>query len=518
MTDVIHSPSFGSSPQTTPRLQTIKESAFDNSISLFGTPFDFNKDPWQTPWLGGYQFDYWPDRTITIWQMVSLTLSRLQAKYLCETNPNAAGILLGLKNYICGSGSQIDFATVDGEEPPKQLTTRLNKFINRFKRYNRWKGQLERDLVMRLVRDGEAFIRFYPQPDGVTRIQFIEPMMIAPPMGESHTGPWSFGIYTPDDDAAHPTAYCIHDIRDWIGPFAGRDEIVPSTHIVHIKINVPTNCKRGVSSFYAAGQELIGAHRLRYTTRESEIVRACIAYIIKGPEGAGAEELRALQQQLITDPAQVISTITNTRTLDFANKQPGQEVIINDGMEYEPPPEGPYNENSGVGVQQALDSVACRFNCPPWLAGSPSDNTSYAQSLTTESPFVKALESFHVEISDDVNSVFEAAINIGVAQGELPAYILDDIELNTTFPSPVVRNGLEESKRRELLNKNKILSRATWAAEEGYDYEQEQSHLASEPEFSGEGVIAGGDSEKIDGKAPETSGGLMQRDQEPANA
>src|SRR5947208_691747 len=107
-------------------------------------------------------------------------------------------------------------------------------------------------MVRRLHVDGQFFLRFYPQPDGVTRVRFVEPSAIRPPVGADAEGPWSYGIHTPDGDVLSPAAYCVHDFR------TGADEIVEAQFVVHAKINCLSDAKRGVPSLYAVEDELRG--------------------------------------------------------------------------------------------------------------------------------------------------------------------------------------------------------------------------------------------------------------------
>jgi hypothetical protein len=470
-----------------------------NIYDLYGYPIPLYREFNYLDNRLGWSMDYWPERHITQWTISQLGLARRDARYLAETHPEAAGILQQLANYTIGQGSMMHFVVPDEDdvEPDEGIEKKSRKILNRFRRVNLW-DCLELEAIIRFHRDGEWFLRLYPDEDGVTKVRFIEPVQIRPPVGEDHNGPWSWGVYTPGYDNYSPTAYNIHN---W---WTSEDEEVSSQYIVHHKNASNRNQKRGFSSFYACSMELNGARDLRTTTREGEKARALVTYIRQHAPGTTKGQIQTFQQAQVTDPALSRSTITGLTDFDYQKQVPSVRDITN-GMEYKEPPKSPNAESSGIGVKQALDAVAVRFGVPSWFTSGDSAGSSFASALVAESPFVKKIESDQKEIGKYFAEVHNRVLSIAGFQDQLPEDLDDVIGVDIAFKSPVVRNALDETKRRLMLVKAKLMSQHTACAEEGLDFEMEQAHMASEPE------LAGFEDEDGGKDAPDTIGGERQK-------
>src|SRR5689334_9116606 len=65
------------------------------------------------------------------------------------------------------------------------------------------------EIVRRVDRDGEAFLRFFLGPDGTTRIRFVEPDQVATPADMARDPSASLGIQTDADDVETVLGYYI---------------------------------------------------------------------------------------------------------------------------------------------------------------------------------------------------------------------------------------------------------------------------------------------------------------------
>lgn len=420
-----------------------------------------------------------PEKNATLRTLQDHDRARNSSRVLAETNPNAIGLLQRLQAYNVGKGSSTEVQSADEDrEPPKRLAGKVRSFLKSFRKQNthgnRWLA-LEKEMVWRLHVDGEFFLRFYPQADGVTLVRFVEPANVRPPVGEDGEGDWSFGFYTPGGDVEAPEAYNVHDFR------TQADEVVEAALIIHAKINCTSSQKRGVPSLYAVEGELIGAAKLRHATREGEKNRASINYF-RRHKTAGKGAIEGLRDSR----ARVVQALAGADAPADASSiyleviEPGSTVDIPDGIDPLPPPGSPNTEGSSRSVDAALESVAARFGVPTWVVSGKSDGGNFAQALVSESPFTITIEDFQGSLAEVTDAAQTKALEIGAEQGLLPEDVLEQIDLMVSFPSPVSRNKKEETDRRKILHEDGIISRTTRTTEEGYDPEKQQQQLREE--------------------------------------
>lgn len=440
----------------------------------------------------------------TIRTLTELNRVRHLSRYLYERNPNAAGGIAGMGRYVVGCGSA---QTVQGTEPDKEAPARLakavTKLLDAFKLAAQWQT-VEREIYRRYLTDGETFIRLTPMDDGVTALTFIEPDQIVPPSGESHDGPWSWGIQTDPDRPGVPVAY---NVRDYVENTETR---VPSQFIFHLKRGSNLNQKRGLPALTSCIDELQGGHKLRHASREGEKVRASIAYVRQHAQ-APVSAIQSLQSDLASGTFDR-STPNGTQEVTYQAIEPGSVQDIPEGLEYQPPPPSPNSAAASESIKLSLEAVAAALEAPYWLISGDSTASSYASSLTAESPFIKLVEGEQSVLSTYVDAVLTAVIEIAAEQevDGVPDDVLERIDLHVNYTVPVVRAKLEEANRNKILREMKVKSPQTIAAEEGLDWDKEQANFAELPPdpatAPAPGAIAtpGG---------PQTAGGQLQRDQ-----
>ena len=417
------------------------------------------------------------EKNVTVRTLYDHDRVRQNSRVLAETNPNAAGLIDRLCAYNVGKGSSTEVQAADeGDEPPKRLAGKVRDFLKAFKKQgghlDRWPS-LEKEMVRRLHVEGEFFLRFYPQKDGLTLVRFIQPDAIRPPVGEDSEGPWSFGIHTPDDDVLSPAAYCVHDFR------TATDEIVEAQFVVHAKINCLSDQKRGIPSLYAVEEELRGSAKLRYAVREGAKNRASITYF-RRHEQASQGAVRALQGAQAAFILDRPTDTGNQSQVYVEVLEPNSVVDIPSGLDPLPPPSDPNSASAGASVDQALEAVAARFGVPTWIVTGKSDTGNFAQALVAESPFTITLQDSQADLAQLSDACQTKALEIGAEQGLLPDDVLEQIDLLVSFPSPVSRNRLEETNRRKILHEANVLSETTWATEEGLDPAQQKQQMIEE--------------------------------------
>ncbi len=483
---------------------TLKEAT---ATDLYGTPVSDNElNTWNgrplTPVWGPELFK---DKLQTIRTLQQLNRVRHVSRILYERNPNASGGINGMGRYVVGSGSAQDVQSTDPDkEAPEQLAKAIGALLDEFKKACCWKI-VEREIYRRYLTDGECFIQLTPMDDGITALKFIEPDSIVPPEGQSFEGPWSWGILTDPDRPGKPLAYNVRDYG------TNTERRVPAHFIFHLKRGSNLNQKRGLPALTSCIDELEGGQKLRHASREGEKVRASIAYVRQFAQ-TPAGPIQALQSANASGTYQV-ATQNGTHDVTYQQIEPGTVQDIPEGLEYQPPPPSPNSEAAAMSVKLSLEAASAALECPYWLISGDSTASSYASSLTAESPFIKLVEGEQGVLSEYVDDVLTAVIEIAAEQerDNIPLDVLDQIDLHVNFTVPVVRQKLEEAQRNEILRLAKIKSPQTIAAEEGLDYEKEQANIiAAGPSPEEQAAEHAAD---LASKQPQTAGGQMKRDQ-----
>ncbi|AMV25428.1 Phage portal protein, lambda family [Gemmata sp. SH-PL17] len=471
---------------------------------VYGTPVsDRELNYWgNRPLTPVWGPELFPSKLQTIRTLAELNRVRHVSRFLYERNSNATGAINGMNRYVVGCGSaQTIQSTEPDEDAPKRLAKAITKHLDEFKKAVNWKT-VEREIYRRFLVDGEAFVQLLPQEDGVTALKFIEPDQVVPPEGESHEGPWSWGVQTSPDRPGKALAYNVRDYG------TNTETRVPAPFVFHLKRGTNLNQKRGLPALTACIDELQGGQKLRHASREGEKVRASIAYVRQNAT-ASIEAILAMQAAAASGTFNIpTENGTNTQEVVYQTVEPGSVQDIPGGMEYQPPPPSPNADAAASSIRLSLEATAAALECPFWLVSGDSSASSYASSLTAESPFIKLVEGEQDVLAEYVDSVLTAVIEIGIEQevDGLPEDALEQIDLQVLFTVPVVRQKLEEAQRNEILRNAKIKSPQTIAAEEGLDYEKEQANFAQLPPEPVQPVPMAAP------KQPQTTGGQMQRE------
>lgn len=469
---------------------------------MYGTPVpDADLFTWNgRPLVPVYGPELRPAALQTVRTLPELHRIRHTSRALYERNPNAAGGINGMGRYVVGRGSThtVQSADPDGE-PPARLARAVTALVDEFKLRNSWRTA-EREIYRRYLTDGEAFVRLTPTDDGVTDLTFVEPDQVVPPAGESDDGPWSWGVLTAPDRPGVPIAYNVRDHA------AGTETRVPAAFIFHLKRGANLNQKRGLPALAPCLDELQGGAKLRHASREGEKVRASIAYV-RQHAAAPASAIQALQTAQATGTYQT-ATDAGTREVTYQQIEPGTVQDIPDGLQYQPPPPSPNADASAAGVRLSLEAAAAALECPYWLISGDSTASSYASSLTAESPFIKLVEGEQDVLAAYVDALLTAVIEIAAEQGRdgIPDDVMGRVDLQVDYTVPVVRHKLEEAQRNQILLAARIKSPQTIAAEEGLDFDKEQAN------FAAAGTQPPADIRISPGSQPDTASGQMARD------
>src|SRR3990172_8714761 len=133
---------------------------------------------------------------------------RTQCRRLAVTNEFAINGHENRISYIVGPGHNYQVTVRKCMDAPADVTHEVQAWLDRFLEVNRWRLR-QQEIVRRMDRDGEAFLRFFVDLDGMTRIRFVEPEQISTPAHLSNRTAASFGILTEPDDVETVLGYYV---------------------------------------------------------------------------------------------------------------------------------------------------------------------------------------------------------------------------------------------------------------------------------------------------------------------
>ena len=389
---------------------------------------------------------------------------RSTCRSLATTNEFAINGHENRISYIVGAGHSYRAAVCKGIDASADLAMQVQKLLDGFAQENRWHLR-QQEIVRRVDRDGEAFLRFFVDSGGTTRIRFIEPDQVFTPPALAGDPAASFGIRTEPDDVESVAGFYVDG------------EFVDAGNVQHRRANVDFNVKRGLPLYLPVRKNLRRAERLLRNMSIVAEIQSAIALIRKhrGASRSGIEQFVAANSVAgVSDPG-----YSPGRTRYFSQYGPGTILDAPAGMEYDFPARG-LDASSFVAVLQAeLRAIAARLVMPEFMFTSDASNANYASTLVAEGPAVKMFERLQADMIEQDRAVMWRVIDNAVVAGRLPPEVHDIIHLQITPPSLHVRDQLQQAQVDRIAFNHGILSPQTWSQHLGLDYDQEQKNRRS---------------------------------------
>lgn len=385
---------------------------------------------------------------------------RAQCRRLATANEFAINGHENRISYIVGAGHSYRATICKGMEAPPALALEAQKVLEQFLEVNRW-HERQQEIVRRTDRDGEAFLRFFVDHAGVTRVRFIEPDQIAEP-NERVPGS-GFGVQTEP-----------HDVESVVGYWVD-GSLVDAADVQHRRANVDFNVKRGLPLYTPVRKNLRRAEKLLRNMSVVAEIQSAIALIRKhrGVSRSGVE-------QFVAAGAAATATSSSTgRTRHFSQYGPGTILDAPAGLEYDFPTSG-LDAGSFVTVLQAeLRAIAARLVMPEFMFTSDASNANFASTMVAEGPAVRMFERLQAGMIQADRAVMWRVLDNAIQFGRLPIEVRTNIELQITGPSLRVRDELREAQVDRIAHANGVLSPQTWSQHLGLDYDQEQKNFAT---------------------------------------
>lgn len=379
------------------------------------------------------------------------------------TNNHAWGMLRGLRSFVIGTGHKFKTAgrladQKQGARQAKRLTEWLDVWARRVRWYER-----QRELFWRTHRDGDALLRQFPS-DGWLALRHVWPEQLTQPPEYSFEE-YGFGVKCDPDDADAVEGYYFARL----GVEGGGDFVEPAD-VLHLKANVDTGVKRGLSDFSFGTKDVLdSAATLTRNLGEGSAVRAAIAYLREHAAATEAEVTAFADGQADFRER----TPFRDEYRPVGHLPPGTVIDIPEGMTHVGAPADPGTAaHTGV-VALLLRSAGVRWNAPEWLvSGDASNMGAFTSSLVAESPFVRGVQEAQDYYRVRFLEVVERAVGCAVAHGLLPRDVADAVTLDLVPPTPEVRDKDKEAGRAQTEVTLGVQSRQNYCSEQGRDFDR----------------------------------------------
>lgn len=406
-------------------------------------------------------------------------------RHIAATDETAIGVLESLTNYVVGVGFGYEASPVDESGPARQAAAWVQSIIDSVNECNGWEGELERELFQRSHRDGEIFVGLHHRGGSRVELRIVDPSFVTEPadkrrledyLGIGHGLDWKYGVAAQPHNPAAVLGYFV----SWYGQASDWDFYSPAT-MVHLKLNVDREVKRGLSDFFAVYQNLERAERLLGNTLEGAAVQAAIAYIREHADGTTRTDIEDLITEAADSYVDTPRRSGGTTRRQIRYRPPGTVEDVTAGYKYHAGPLGDSRRGSAYldVVQGAMRKVGVRWSLPEYMISGDASNGNFSSTLVAESPMTKAAEAKQMVYVRAYREVmWKAAALVASKTGRDIRQIKRLVEINVDPPAIAVRDRLQDHTIRQEEHAAGILSLETWAAEAGRDLVSEQSRGA----------------------------------------
>jgi len=393
-------------------------------------------------------------------------------------NSHARNILRLMEKYIVGRGFDVQ---------PISQNPMVKRWLDTFWRVNRMDLR-KKEVVRRTMRDGEAFIRFFPDQTGMLLTRFMDAGKVTEPKDKKAKNNVTYGIETNPDDVEDVLAY-------WY-----KEERVPAEDVQHIKIMVDSDVKRGRSYLEAMLPDLKMYKDWLRDRMKLNKVRATIA-LVKQITGTGDQIASLVNAQ------KTLKRKASDNT-EYAKAPEGVSVLTTSkGVDYKmlsPNLQAADVQEDGRSILLAISAGA---GLPEFMVTSDSSNSNYASTLVAEAPGVREFMDWQDFFSVHFKEILAKVITAGIKAGEIPAKEEITIELEAedpetgerrpvevqafeetsteveiTFPELIHREIEKETKAYVLQSNQRWISNRTAASRLDLDYDYEMEQLKQEEE------------------------------------
>lgn len=393
---------------------------------------------------------------------------RRVCRFFAKENPFAINGHENRISYIVGAGH--NYTAVDRylDSASDEQKTKVQNWVDDWVRVNRWKSR-QQENVLRVDRDGENFLRFFPNEDGLLRVRYVEPYAVRPKEAEDRPH-FSFGIQTDPEDHETVLSYLVDG------------EEVEADEIQHRKRGT-SDCKRGTPIFWAVRHNLTRALKILRNGSTVTEIQTAIGMIRKFVDATGTTVKAWAAQQ--NEKVAGVEDPPDTSGKLYQKYSPGTILTANRNTEYEFPGMGVDPSKYVDALQAEIRAIAARLVMSESMFSAKTDDTSRAAAEIAEGPITRNFERLQSAELEADEEVLERAMESAVETNALTQAEVDAVRIEATPPTLQVRNQKEEAERQAIQISSKVLSVQTARAESGYDDETEQANIEEMDERNG---------------------------------
>jgi hypothetical protein len=474
--------------------QTLLQRKLIESIPSFSK--DDDEDAWSK--LSGDGKAIYDENDITVMQEQALKIAY---------TPEGRCILDTMQHYIMGKNVRI-MALDENQD--------VQDYWDTWAKVNKW-DMRSKEIVKRAMRDGEVFVRFFgipartnidnPSP-AYNTIRCIDVNEIRDWLGDLNH---SYGVECDPEDVEKPVNY----YRTFRKQLIEEHEIIPADEIIHAKILVDSNVKRGISFLIG-----VAKHIRQYSGWLDDRVKLnkirTIYNLIGNATGSGPLTNVTDKFENTTKPSE--SPNTEKKKMPKAGS-----VLVTRGIDWKFDAlniNATDTKEDGRAIQLR---IGLGTQLPEYIIRGDASNANYSSSMVSESPFVRMIEDYQDFFADLFNQIFQKVIRFGIESGEISAKskktltqessatktylgklvkagnkeagkfleaitkqdaqaeeIETNIECQVEFGPLIARNLKEETESYQIHKQNAWASDQTLSSKLGYDYKQEQAQIDKE--------------------------------------
>jgi capsid protein len=389
---------------------------------------------------------------------------RGRARQLSTYNPHARNILRLLEAYVAGPGLKLTHQPRDPQAADDGDLDRIIRVADQL-----WQDFITanhthytyREHARRAWRDGECFVRKFATQQWPPAVRFVDPERI----GATPDDPESGGILTVPGDVESPVAYQLLDLES-----ARLQEEIPAEELLHTRVGVDSNQKRGVTIF-APVLDVLDCYDQWMKTEL--LARKLQSSIVLWRKVQGSPQ----QATTLADGAASGSGLGGDRRERI---RPGTILTTNHATDIQfLQPQTNFGDAVPLG-RMLLLATAAGAGLPEFMLTADASNANYASTMVAEGPAVKLFQSEQAFFAAEFTRLWRWIMSEAIAARLLPPDLFDRLGPDWSFPQLVNRDRPRERLADVRLVETRILSRAEVARREGTDPERMQREIAAE--------------------------------------
>lgn len=405
-------------------------------------------------WVSEPEEDQWttvtPDKDY--YSEDELRTLREQAAKLYYVSPAARGLVDVMVLFIMGR-----HASMAAEDEKAQ------RYWDEWAKANRWDDRA-RELIRRTFRSGEFFLRFFEpagRADRYGTVRFVDPSEVT-----DHRNRHSYGIETDPEDVEKVLRY--H--RTFTHENGTQEhEVIDADDMVHEKVLVDSNVKRGVSWLIGMAKYVRAYEQWLDDRRYLNRIRTIFNLVMK-PEGPMTP---AALKAKFQDESRTPSGRTPSKRLPKRGS-----VLLAQGVDYEFKSldlNASDTKDDGRAIERMISKAT---QLVEGVVTGDYSNQNYASSLVAESPMVKMVESWQDFFDGVFGRVFAKVIERAKNRGQLNEKV--ETQCSCNFATLVHRDLDKDTNAYQVHRQNEWASDKTISTKLGYDYDVEQEQIAKE--------------------------------------